>query len=252
MPIFGRGLLLVVPTLCGLACTLPPLRGEMEIGRDAYAVFVGEGSGGTDLYAVRPGGGVTIALTFSPVAESAPALSPDGASLAFVRTAVNAPATAWVMNLLSGAEREVALPREANAVPRRVGWAPDGAALYVDTDRGVWRAAIPPRGEAAGLVSGTELAIADSSLSVLVGKPAFATVEPCEGVVRGLCVRSNGQESVVAAGAESGARWGDDSIAYVREGVLEVRPAGPGRPRRVEFTPARAVTGGLTYFGGSR
>ncbi len=248
----GRGLSLAVPTLCGLACTLPPLRGEMEIGRDAYVVFVGEGSGGADLYAARPGGGVTIALTFSPVAESAPALSPDGASLAFIRTAENLPATAWLMNLLSGAEREVALPREANAIPRRVGWAPDGSALYVDTDRGIWRADIPPRNEAAAPVTGMELAIADSSLSILVGKPAFAAVEACEGAVPGLCVRSNGSESVVAAGAEFGARWGNDSIAYVREGILEVRPAGPGRPRRVEFTPARTVTGGLTYFAGSR
>lgn len=222
----------------------------MEIGRDPYAVFVGEGSGGSDLYAVRPGGGVTIALTFTPVAESGPALSPDGATLAFIRTAADAPSTVWLMNLLSGAEREVVLPRSTNAVPRRVGWARDGSALYVDTDRGIWRAAVPPRGVAATPVSGTELAAADSALSVLVGSPAFAAIEQCDSVGEGLCVRAEGTERVVAPDADFGARWGGDSIAYVRSGTIEVRPAGPGRARRVEFAPARAVTGGLTFFEG--
>ena len=72
--------------VCAGSCTLPPLRGELEVGKDAYAVFVGEGSGGTDLFAIRANGGVPIALTFSPVSESAPALSPDGGMLAFLRT----------------------------------------------------------------------------------------------------------------------------------------------------------------------
>ena len=120
MPIFARALPLTVPILCGLACTLPPLRGEMEIGRDAYAVFVGEGSGGADLYAVRPGGGVTIALTFSPVAESSPALSPDGASLAFVRTAVNAPATAWVMKARMAREASASTARNFRRHPSSI------------------------------------------------------------------------------------------------------------------------------------
>jgi hypothetical protein len=224
----------------------------MEIGRDPYAVFVGEGSGGADLYAVRPGGGVTIALTFSPVAESAPALSPDGGSLAFIRSSAGAPAAAWLMNLLSGAEREVTLPRGVDAVPRRVGWTSNGSALYIETDRGIWRADVPPRGTEAQAVSGIELASADSALSVLVGSPAFAVIERCEAAARGLCARSNGSESVVAADADFGARWGTDSVAYVRSGVIEVRPAGPGRARRLEFSPARTVTGGITFFAGTR
>lgn len=234
------------------ACTLPPLRGEMEIGKDAYAVFVGPGSGGSDLYAVRPGGGVTIALTFSPIAESAPALSPDGATLAFLRSATDSTGTIWLMNLLSGGEREIELPRGANAVPRRLGWGKGGAVLYIDTDRGVWRAAVPPRGEGATQVGSGELAAADSALRVLVGEPAFAAIEPCDSLPRQLCARSNGRESVVAADAEWSARWGSDSLAFVRAGVIEVRSAGPGRSRRIEFSPARNVTGGITYFPGSR
>jgi hypothetical protein len=224
----------------------------MEIGRDAYVVFVADGSGGSDLYAVRPGGGVTIALTFSPVAESGPALSPDGATLAFIRSTADARSTVWLMNLLSGAEREVMLPRSTDAVPRRVGWSREGAALYMDTDGGIWRAAIPPGRGAASPVSGSELASADSALSVLVGSPAFAAIERCDSIGQGLCVRANGTESVVALDADFGTRWGGDSVAYVRGSTIEVRPVGPGRARRLEFTPARAVTGGLTFFEGRR
>lgn len=234
------------------ACTLPPLRGEMEIGKDAYAVFVGPGSGGSDLYAVRPGGGVTIALTFSPVAEAAPALAPDGATLAFLRSTGDSAGTVWLMNLLSGSEREVELPRAANLVPRRVGWERSGSSLYIDTDRGIWRAAVPPRGEPATQVGSAELAAADSALRVLVGEPAFAAIERCDSVPEHLCARSNGRESVVANDADFAARWGSDSVAFVRAGVLEVRPVGPGRARRVEFSPAREVTGGVTYHAGAR
>jgi hypothetical protein len=223
----------------------------MEIGKDAYAVFVGPGSGGSDLYAVRPGGGVAIALTFSPIAESAPALSPDGGTLAFIRAASDSTATVWLMNLLSGAERELELLRGSKAVPRRLGWGKSGAVLYIDTDRGVWRAAVPPRGETAGQVGSIELAAADSALRVLVGDPAFAAIERCDSMPQNLCARSNGRESMVAIDAVSGARWGSDSVAYVRAGVIEVRPVGPGRARRVELSPAREVTGGLTYFAGT-
>ena len=74
-------------TLFLVACdpTLPPLRGQMEIGRDPYAVFVGGGGLNSDLYAVRPDGGLPVRITFSNVAELAPALSPDGGGLAFLR-----------------------------------------------------------------------------------------------------------------------------------------------------------------------
>ena len=224
----------------------------MEIGKDPYAVFVGPGSGGADLYAVRPSGGVTIALTFSPIAESAPALSPDGATLAFLRSATDSTDTVWLMNLLSGGEREIELPRGANAVPRRLGWGKGGTVLYIDTDRGIWRAAIPPKGDGAVQVESAELAAADSALRVLVGEPAFAAIERCDSMPQHLCARSNGEESVVANDAEFSARWGSDSVAYARGGVIEVRPVGPGRARRVEFTPARDVTGGFTYFPGTR
>lgn len=235
-------------------CTLPPLRGEMEVGKDPYAVFVAEGSGGSDLYAVRPGGGVSIALTFSPVAESAPVLAPDGGSLAFLRTTGGELPTVWLMNLLSGAERALFFPEDAGASPGALGWSRDGRTLYAETDGELWAFAVPPTGEPAAPVRG-RLAAADSALAILLGDPAFARAEPCDTVPGALCaVAGEGEserESVMARDAAQPARWGRDSVAYVREGVIEVRPLGPGRPRRVELTPARVVTGGLTYFPGT-
>ena len=59
-------------TLFLVACdaTLPPLRGQMEIGRDAYVVFVGGSGTNSDLYAVRPDGGRPVAITFTNVGKS--------------------------------------------------------------------------------------------------------------------------------------------------------------------------------------
>ena len=134
-------------TLFLLSCsgTLPPLRGQIEVGRDAYAVFVaGSGTGG-DLYAVRGEGGVPIPITFTNVAELSPALSPDGTELAFLRGLSlrdSTPATIWVMNLLNGAERELPLPKGA-AAPRRVGWGL-GHTVVVETGGGLFSIHAPP------------------------------------------------------------------------------------------------------------
>ena len=62
--------------LTGCDPTLPPLRGQMEIGRDPYAVFVGGEGPNSDLYAVRPDGGPPVRITFTNVAELAPGALP--------------------------------------------------------------------------------------------------------------------------------------------------------------------------------
>src|SRR3954470_13286733 len=76
---------MIVAVLGGLlACegTLPTLRGQMEVGRDAYAVFVaGTAVAGGDLYAVRTEGGVAVPITFTNVGEMRPVLSPDGGAV---------------------------------------------------------------------------------------------------------------------------------------------------------------------------
>ncbi len=238
------------------ACTLPPLRGRVEIGSDPYAVVVAEGSGGTDLYAVHGRTGETIALTFSPVRELAPALSPDGGAVAFLREAPAGDDAAtsrsiWIMNLLSGAERELALPGRAAGIPERAAWARDGRSLYVETARGVWRYAMPPGPPPEPLAAG-DRADADSALMVLLGTPAFARAEPCEGG-RGVCVVSGGGKEgvLLATDASSPARWGSDSVAFVRQGTIHVRPLGGGAPRAVETRPSRPVTGGISFFAGT-
>lgn len=215
-----------------------------------------DGAGGTDLYALRPNGGAAIGLTFTPVAESAPALSPDGGAVAFLRTpwregSPGAARSIWVMNLLSGAERELALPDGAGT-PLRAGWAPDASAVYIETDRGVWRVALPPGRAAPVRVSGADRARGDSALMVLLGQPAFARAVPCDTLPGALCsVAADGGSSVLTAGAEHPARWGSDSAAYVRNGTIEVRPLGPGRPRRIELPSLPGPIIGLTFFPGS-
>ena len=236
---------------CITACTLPPLRGRVEIGSDPYAVVVADGSGGSDLYAIHGRTGEAIALTFSPVRELAPSLSPDGGAVAFLREPAEddgGARTAWVMNLLSGSERELDA-REAAGTPRRVAWAPSGRALYVETDRGIWRYGMPPGTPPAPLET-AHRAEADSAFMVLLGSPAFARAEPCEGE-EGVCVVSAQGTERLAADAVSPARWGTDSVAFVRAGQIQVWPLGGGAPRRVETTPARPVTGAISFFPGA-
>ena len=102
--------------------------------------------------------------------------------LAFLRGASlrdSTPGSVWVMNLLSGAEREVELPRgrggaEAGGMDAR--WAIAGG--------GGGPRALP--GERAARAAGgwpacpwRERAAAESTLAVLLGRPAFARVVPC-------------------------------------------------------------------------
>ena len=234
------------------ACTLPPLRGRVEIGTDPYAVVVADGSGGADLYAIHGRTGEMIALTFSPVRELGPALAPDGGAVAFLR-APPSPAdsgrTVWVMNLLSGAERELVPPGGAGQ-PERVAWAPGGSALYVETARGIWRYAMPP-GAPPEPLAAADRAEADSAFMVLLGSPAFARAERC-GAEQGVCVVTGEGTQVLAADAVSPARWGSDSVAFVRAGKIQVRPLGGGAPRTVGPTPDRLVTGTVTFFPGAR
>ena len=108
----GAAMLLVA--LGGCRGTLPPLRGEIEPGKDPFVIFVGGTSqAGGDLYAVPAGGGSALPITYSGVGEMRPALAPDGGAVAFIRGASlrdTSPGTVWVMNLLNGAERQLRLP----------------------------------------------------------------------------------------------------------------------------------------------
>lgn len=250
----ARGLALGVLLLAACERGFLPLGGRFEIGRDPMVVFVGgEGPAGGDLYALDPSGGGAIPITFSVVGEMRPSLSPDGGSVAFLRGGTltdSTPASVWVLNLVNGAERQVPLPLEAGA-PERVAWSADGSVLVMQTARGVYRAPSPPAPGGATPLRGPERAVAESSLAVLLGRPAFARVLPCEDP-EDLCVASDsGPPALLARDAGEPVRWGDDSVAYLEDGRLVVRPVGAGRARHVEWSAVPARPRHFTVFPGA-
>ena len=112
-----------------------PLRGQME---DRPAIRTPSSSAAAAPTAICTRSGPTAAsrlrITFTNVAELRPALSPDGGALVFLRGTslrTRRRRTVWVMNLLSGSERELPLPKGAGR-PHRVGWGPGGTSA----DRG--------------------------------------------------------------------------------------------------------------------
>ncbi|MBA3258827.1 MAG: hypothetical protein H0T68_05090 [Gemmatimonadales bacterium] len=245
--------MLLILTAC--EGTLPPLRGVAEVGRDAIVVFVGgQGQAGGDLFAVLGSGGQVIPLTYTNVGEMRPALSPDGGAVAFLRggsLSDSTPGSVWVMNLLSGAEREVSLPEGAGP-PTRVGWAKDGRSLVVAAGSGLYRAPAPPaEGDAKAIPPGARVA-AESSLAVLLGRPAFGRAVGCENS-SDLCVLGDsGAPALLAKGTRDAARWGGDSVAYFMGDALLVRPLGPGRERRVRLEGGPARPREPTVFAGQR
>jgi hypothetical protein len=223
----------------------------MEVGRDAYAIFVGgAGAAGGDLYAVRTDGGPVIPVTFTNVGEMRPALSPDGSMTAFLRGASlrdSTPGSVWVMNLLSGAERELELPGGAGA-PSQVGWAKDGRSLVVAAAGGFYRVNAPPRDAEAKLVPPGERADAESTLAVLLGAPAFARVVPCSEP-GALCVRGDtGAPGVLTEAGRDALRWGDDSVAFFAGNAVEILPLGGGRARRLDWDNPPARPRQMTVF----
>jgi hypothetical protein len=236
-----------------VACTgtLPPLRGQVDVGQETYAVFVaGGGQAGGDLYAVRADGGPPIPITFTNVGELRPALSPDGAAVAFLRGASltdSTPASVWVMSLLSGEDRELTLPRSAGA-PRRVGWFHGSAALVVDAAAGLYLIQAPPASPSARAVPAAERAAAESSLAVLLGDPVFAEAVPC-AEPGDLCVRSDtGPPGLLARHAHDPLRWGPDSVAFFLGDAVEIRPVGPGHARRLLWSGVPGRPRQMTAF----
>jgi hypothetical protein len=231
----------------GCSGSLPPLRGQIAVGHDGYAVVVG---GPGDLYAVRAQGGPVVPITFSRLAELRPRLSPDGGQLAFLRGASAAdstPATVWIMNLESGGERAVALPRGAQR-PERLGWRAAGLVVAA-ADGKLYRV---PEGDGAAAVpiSAGERAAAESSLAILLGEPVFARVVPCANPADLCVVGDTGAPGPLAAGARDAARWGSDSVAFLVGDAIEVRPLGPGRPRVIEWSGLPGRPRQLTAFAG--
>ena len=245
-PIAVRCLLLMALVACG--GTVSPFRRRAVVGRDGYAVIVGDAPGGNaDLFAVRSDGGEVFQITFTPVREAGPALSPDGMMLAFLRAhgrADTLPGTPWVMNLLNGAERRLELPAGERA--EAIGWSRDGRTLYVSAGRFAYAIPAPPSSDPASAVPPDEWRLVDSALQVFAGDPPFARVFECEQTI---CAGTDtGTPRAIADAGRDPARWGSDSIGYFSGDELLVRPAGPGRARRVTWSRPPAHPRELTAF----
>jgi hypothetical protein len=232
--------------------SLSPLGNRLQVGSESYVVFEAVGEGGQgDLYATPAGGGPSFPVTFSRVHETAPALSPDGTMLAYIRAPLEADSAGyrvWIMNLLNGAERE--LPESPGGAPRRVAWSRDGQRVFVRTSGGDLVASAPPASPSQEAVTGALQAVADSALEVVLGDPPFAIVTSCAGAA-GLCVPSDsGAPQVLDAGGRDPFVWGPDSVGYFVGNDIEIRPLGGGATRRLNWarSPDRPKT--ATQFPG--
>jgi hypothetical protein len=224
------------------------------VGTDPFVVFVGGNArAGGDLYAVPATGGAAIPITFSAVGEMRPALAPNGGAVAFLRGGSlrdSTPGSVWVMNLLSGTEREIALPRDAGA-PAKVGWSASGAELVIEAGGRLYRSPAPPGATDALPVPASGRAQAESALSVLLGRPAFARVVRCPDPAD-LCVQADtGSPGLLARSAAAAARYGDDSVLILIGRELLVRPLGPGHARRIEWAELPPSPREPTAFGGA-
>jgi hypothetical protein len=252
-----RGVLaLLLTACCSLlalsACrgSLSPLSNRLAIGQDAYVVFTADGEDGLgDLFASAAAGGKVFQVTFTRLDERAPALSRDGAMLAFLRS--RAPddttgMTAVVMNLVNGAERSISLPHP----PAAVAWSHDGTTLFFTTAAGIYQAPAPPARGAAEPVPADRRAAADSAFRVPLGDPAVGEALPCDAGP-GLCARlANGATTVLSTTGVQPVWWGSDSVAYREEGEYVVRPLGGGRTRSLHWASGAAHPRDLTYFPG--
>lgn len=228
------------------------MRGKAEVGKDPYAVVAADGEGGGDLYAVIGAGNEVVQLTFTPVREYAPALSPDGGMLAFLRQPHNGQPSIWIINLLGAGERELPLPDSVSQTLTRVAWSPDSRTVYAESGVELWRWPAPPAKPVAEPVPPDERARADSALGVQLGSPPFASVVACDTAGSRFCVEApDGRREPLGAGATAPTAWGADSVAWIRNGTIEVRPLKGGAARLVKLEGREGLSA-VTYFEGSR
>lgn len=215
-------------------CGLSPLSHHLSVGEEPFVIFVGEGiDRHTDLFAVAAGGGGVFQVTFTPLVEKDPRLTPTGTVVAFLRMRDTLPGShrdVVLMDLVTGSEAVLDLP-PGSGLPLNLAWNPAATSLYIRTDRGVWQSPAPPSPALITPVAPGELAAADSALDLWLGQPRFARVVGCGG---GLCIIGPRRDTTPLAPAGSDAiRWGDDSVAWFEHDAVVVRALGPGRLRRL-------------------
>lgn len=231
--------------LLATACSFSPLANRIDVGEEPFLVLVATGPDGMiDLHAVPAGGGTTARITFTPLVESAPALSRGGDVVAFLRGADSLPDTPRdlvVMNLLNGAERTLPVPEAAGRVVR-LAWSDDGANLLLATTTGTWAITAPPATPVATQLDGAARESADSALATWLGRPRFARAFNCP-MGEGVClIGPSGDTAVLASRGRDPFAWGQDSVGWFEGDGLYVRSLGPATPRPVSLGQ-RAPTG---------
>lgn len=239
--------------LLGAGCGLSPLSHHISVGSEPFVIFVGEGiDQHTDLFAVAAGGGGVFQVTFTPLIEKHPRLTPTGTIVAFLRMHDTLPGTRRdivLMDLATGGESVPVLP-PGSGQPLDLAWNADGTSLYVRTDRGIWQSAAPPRPTSFIPIAAAKLPGADSSLDLWLGQPRFARVIGC--AAGGLCiVGPKGDSTALAPTGSDAVRWGDDSVAWFDNSALVVRSLGPGRLRRVTWQNAPQHPRDASYAAGA-
>ncbi|MDZ4258773.1 MAG: hypothetical protein U0974_15605 [Gemmatimonadales bacterium] len=223
-----------------IGCAFSPLSNRIEVGEEAFVVFVATGpDGNTDLYATPAGGGTTARITFTPLTESRPALSGRGDMLIFMRSASGDSATTGdlvVMNLLNGAERTLPLPAEIGSV-ERLAWGSGDTMIIVGTAAGIWEITPPPAEPTARRLTGPALTEADSLLGTWLGEPRFARAFNCPAA-GGVClIGPSGDTTSLTSRGRDPFRWGSDSVAWFEGEEMMVRGLGPGIARTVRLGP---------------
>jgi hypothetical protein len=249
----NRSFALAVLLLAGCRGTLSPLSNKLKIGQEAYVILVADGEDDLgDLFASSTGGGPRFQLTFTRVEERLPALAADGISLAFVRSRAPGDTTSEhvaVMNLLNGAERQVALP--AGARVDAIAWSADGAQLFVRAGGQVLASAAPPAPTAFAPLTSAGTEPEDGPFRIVLGTPPAGFMTSCPGG-SGLCVRlQDGSTVPLAAEGRGALRWSGDSVAYLEGDGYVVRPLTGGRTRALSWEPALGHPREATMYPGS-
>jgi WD40-like Beta Propeller Repeat len=235
--------------LAGCRGSLSPLSNRLKIGEEPYVVFTADGEDGRgDLFASPPEGGKAFQVTFTRVDERAPALSPDGSILAFLRgrSVADSNSSLVLLNLLNGAERQTPAPAGTTAIA----WSGDGTTLLVETGAGLQRSGVPPRPLALEPVPATDRSRADSLFRVVLGDPPVGVAGPCASGA-GVCARlANGDSLRLSASGSGATRWSSDSLAYREDGGFVIRPLAGGRTRIIRWKDEIRNPRELTRFPG--
>jgi hypothetical protein len=242
------------PVAAGLsvaACAVTPLTNKISVGQEPFVIVVGEApDGNTDLFAASASGGSFFRFTYNRPVEDLPRLAPDGKRVAFIRRqtkeAVNSTELV-VFDLTTAGETRLPLPEVAWNV-ERLGWSPDGTRLFVSAGRSFVTPA-PPARMGLAPVSPDSAAAADTLTAEALGRPPYALVRRCP--TGEACILAGTETTSLGGGVTEAIRWGPDSLAYVRNGQLTVRPLRGGHQRVPAWVDAPRNLRSPTFYPGS-